>query len=111
MTQEKIIILIILYAFGIVIIIQSFRLWFAQRHIRYLVKKSTTTTSETPPIQPIMFDQNRSVPKAADANMPISTPPTMAPPIVYRALCIFKRFYQRGKHLVNHNRTEPEGKE
>ena len=107
LTRQEVIILIVLYAFAITGMIQSARLWLAQRHIRYLIKQNPTIAREKATTKPMIFDQSKSVPKASDDRMPMSIPPTIAPPIVYSTLAIVKRFYQRIKHLVNHNREEP----
>jgi hypothetical protein len=108
MTKQEVVILVIMYAFVTIIIIQTWRLWLAQRCIRHLIKQNPTTTRDTVPTKPIIFDHNRSIPNAIDDKVPISIPINIALATMIKLLAIVRLFYQKLKHAVNRNRTEPE---
>lgn len=104
MTHEQVIVLVILYIFGVSIVVQEARLRWARKHIGYLedlIKRNAATAEPTPPIKPIIFDQNKSVPKATDARLAIINPPITPIPILRNnvPVSIFRQFYLRLKCL------------
>jgi Flp pilus assembly protein CpaB len=101
MTSEEVVILIVLYVFALIIVILAARLWLAQRHIQDLKTKNPMSAVETKPIIPMILDHKKSVPKASDANVPKSTPTTIAAPILYKILVSTSRIIGRLKHYVN----------